>query len=212
MNSSRPSTPLASLAPGDRAPFELLVAYEDVPTRHRALHLSHHLSRQFTNDYDFRCSWWKFDHLANSILREQATHAAADANMIVLALNARPQLEPLQSEWIQSWLPLRQHHRSRKVNGALVALVALMANAEPAMTEGAKQTTEHLRQMAAAARLDFFAHAFELPALGAGENPDSQLLVPGQKLDLEPDPADSRRIDPTSIHFKMPIPRWGINE
>ncbi len=210
MNSSRMSTTLPSPS-GARTPFELLVAYEDLPTRHRALHLSHHLSREFAADYEFRCSWWKFDHLANGVLREQATHAAAEANMIVLAVNARSELSPIQSEWIQSWLPLRRSRRARAVNGALVALVALMTNSAPAVTSDAEQTTEHLRQMAAAARLDFFAHAFELPVLPANAiepEPDLGLITPpGLVAAPEDEPLVKQR-----LQFKMPIPRWGINE
>ena len=46
-------------------PFDLLVAYEDALTRDRALKLYDTLAQQLLNDYDFQCSWWKFDHLQN---------------------------------------------------------------------------------------------------------------------------------------------------
>jgi hypothetical protein len=200
MNTSRIGKPLAVAPKESRMPFNLLIAYEDQPTRHRALHLSHHLSTQFVDGYDFRCSWWKFDHLANEILREQATHAAGEANMIVLALNARSELSPLQAEWIQAWLPLRQKSGAGGVpNGALVALVAT-PETHDSSNDPEPRNTGQLRTLAAAGQLDFFSHAFELPKPVA-ETPE--------KLDLIDPPRSEQR--PRSS-FKMPIPRWGINE
>ena len=199
MTTSRLSTTLPAASRESKMPFNLLIAYEDQPTRHRALHLSHHLSSQFVDDYDFRCSWWKFGHLANEILREQATHAASEANMIVLALNARPQLSQLQSEWIQAWLPLRQ--KSRANGGLTGALVALVASPDPGSMSGSDsaQATEQLRALAAAAQLDFFSHDFELPKeiADAPANPEIEVRATGSAPRQQ---------------FKMPIPRWGINE
>ena len=193
-----------------RSSFDLVVAYEDAATRHRALHLSHHLSQQFADDHEFHCSWWKFDHLANRVLREQAAHAAAHANMIVLAVNARPKLPALQAEWIESWLPLRRLHRTRSVNGALVALVALMTGTEPTIAAEVRQTTEQLRQIADAARLDFFAHAFELPTpLPAATT--AEILENATPREIVTQ-ANLGALSAGNPHFKMPIPRWGINE
>ncbi len=203
------TSPMPALTRG-RSSFDLLVAYEDAATRHRALHLSHHLSQQFANDHEFHCSWWKFDHLANRMLREQAALAAAEANMIVLAVNARPKFPDLQSEWIERWLPLRRARRSRSVNGALVALVALMAGSEPVVAADARQTTDQLRQIADAARLDFFAHAFELPTLLPNADP-SQLVETPTPREVVTE-ANLEALSTSNPHFKMPIPRWGINE
>src|SRR5213594_2896872 len=53
-------------------PFDLVVAYEDLATRNRALLLYDHLSEQLIDEYDFQCTWWKLDHLCSQTLREQA--------------------------------------------------------------------------------------------------------------------------------------------
>ena len=69
-------------------PFDLLVAYDDVATRNRALQLYDRLTKKLADDYDFKCTWWKFDHLRDTALREQAADAAAEANMIILSIHA----------------------------------------------------------------------------------------------------------------------------
>jgi len=73
-------TPQMDVAGWDpKLPFDLVVAYEDLETRNRALHLYDHLAQQLLDDYDFQCSWWKFDHLANGHVRLDADGIADDA-------------------------------------------------------------------------------------------------------------------------------------
>src|SRR5204863_6333554 len=73
-------------------PFDLVVAYEDVATRNRAMQLQDHLSRQLNDDFDFRCAWWNFNHIADPTLREQAIDDATSANMIVISLHSGNEL------------------------------------------------------------------------------------------------------------------------
>ena len=100
-------------------PFDLVVAYEDRATRARALQLYDHLAGQLLDDYDFKCAWWKFDHLGDPSLREHAVDDAADANMIVLSVQGQRDLPAIGRAWIEDWLPRRDNRKS-----ALVALVA----------------------------------------------------------------------------------------
>jgi hypothetical protein len=204
-----------------RTPFNLLVAYEDQSTRDRALHLSQRLAQQLGEDYDFHCSWWKFEHLANATLHEQAAKAAVEANMIVLSLHARPIMSALQSRWIDAWTP-----RRKSVKGALVALVA---RAENTTEQPVEATTDFLRKIARASHLDFFAHSFELPlqpdqaqpAFASDQDappPQTHTQAQGGLMALEsPAASASEVIAPAPVEqdqhfFKMPIPRWGINE
>jgi len=194
MNNSRLSSKVNSSAweQAQKIPFHVLVAYEDAATRDRALHLSHHLSRQLAQDYDFHCSWWKFEHLANSILREQAANAALEANMIVIAIRARPAPPPLQGEWLRSWLPRRPIIKA--------ALVALVGTTETTQADEIATTTTVLQSAAKSAKLDFFSHNFELPhSLGTN----------GRISAAE---AAAVSVADQSNPFRMPIPRWGINE
>jgi len=175
-------------------PFDLVVAYEDSQTRNRALNLYDHLAQQLLDDYDFQCSWWKFDHLANATLRQQASDAAAEANMIILCLHARRGLLPLHRAWIEEWLPRRDGRKS--------ALVAMVGGAEDA--PGAAETTlAYLKRASRLGRMDFFDHTFNLS-------------LPARELSLEPAlPAGDREApqsDPSLLYHQMPTPRWGINE
>ena len=176
-------------------PFDLVVAYEDRQTRNRALHLYDHLAQQLLDDYDFQCSWWKFDHLTNRTLAQQAADAAADANMIVLSLHARRELLPLHQAWIEQWLPRRQNRKS--------ALVVLLAGADKQVQE-AEPTLVYLRRVARLAHMDFFNHGFDL-------------ALPSREISL-PAAAETARLAPASapsqqvLYHQMPTPRWGINE
>ncbi len=174
-------------------PFDLVVAYEDTYTRNRALHLYDHLAQQLLDDYDFKCSWWKFDHLTNATLRQQAADSAAEANMIVLSLHARTELLPIHKGWIEDWLPRRDNRKA--------ALVALLAGTERPENQAAPML-KYLQKTARLARMDFFTHAFDLPRsdreLSAQEITERARAVTPLLQDI--------------LHHRMPAPRWGINE
>ncbi len=174
-------------------PFDLVVAYEDTHTRNRALHLYDHLAQQLLDDYDFKCSWWKFDHLTNATLRQQAADSAAEANMIVLSLHARSELLPIHKSWIEDWLPRRDNRKA--------ALVALLAGVDRPESEAGPMLT-YLQKTARLARMDFFTHAFDLPRSD-------------RELSVEEITERARAVTPLLqdiLHHKMPAPRWGINE
>src|SRR5262245_18018978 len=100
-------------------PFDLVIAYEDTTTRNRALSLYDHLAQQLLDDYDFRCTWWKLGLLNNPPLMEQASDAAAEANMVVVSLRAAQELSEPARLWTESWLAKRGNQKS-----ALVTSVA----------------------------------------------------------------------------------------
>ena len=179
-------------------PFDLVVAYEDAETRTRALHLYDHLAQQLLDDYDFQCSWWKFDHLANSTLRQQASDAAAEANMIILCLHGRDGVTAEQRAWIEEWLPRRDGRKS--------ALVAMLGGTDEAGgPSGTSATLNYLRNVARLGRMDFFDHTFNVD-------------LPQRELSMQPPPVDPPRITPPPVvvhpllYHQMPTPRWGINE
>jgi hypothetical protein len=174
-------------------PFDLVVAYEDTLTRTRALRLYDHLAQQLLNDYDFQCSWWKFEHLTNPLLRNQSADAAADANMVILSLRAQQDISPLHQNWIEEWLPRRDSRKS-----ALVALVA--GGNEPGHDKSPMIT--YLQNAARLGRMDFFTHSFDL-------NPSQPDLSARQII-------QQVQVTPNHLHETlqrpMPTPRWGINE
>jgi hypothetical protein len=174
-------------------PFDLVVAYEDTQTRNRALHLYDHLAQQLLDDYDFQCSWWKFDHLTNPTLREQAADSAAQANMIIVCLHARKELSPAHTGWFEDWLPRRDHRKA--------ALVALLAGEEGTPTVETEATLLYLRQAARLARMDFFDHTFSLSL------PEREIRLAAPET-IRPAPAVSAQL----LYHQIPTPRWGINE
>ena len=174
-------------------PFDLVVAYEDRQTRDRALHLYDHLAQQLLDDYDFQCSWWKFDHLTDRTLCQQAADAAVEANMVIISMQARPELLSAHQAWLEEWLPRRDHRKS--------ALVALIAGADQHSPE-AERTLAYLRRAARQAHMDFFNHNFALSL------PSRDISLPAEAPRVTPPPGAFSQ----DLYHQMPTPRWGINE
>ncbi len=176
-----------------KLPFDLVVAYEDIETRNRALHLYDHLAQQLLDDYDFQCSWWKFDHLSNATLRQQAADAAVEANMVILSIRAHEEIPLTHKLWLDDWVS-RRHHRK-------AALVVMMAGASQPERAPAPLRA-YLQNAARLAGMDFFTHAFELPA-----NPNEVAVA---HL-TAPMPGHSPLLQGLLQH-RSPVLRWGINE
>ncbi len=177
-------------------PFDLMVAYADKETRNRALHLYDHLAQQLLDDYDLQCSWWKLDHLVNSALRQEATDAAIEANMVIVSLRADSQFDPEQQQWIEEWTARRPHRKS--------AFVVMLAGTN-APERDAAPLMANLRNLAFRAGMDFFPHGFNIDPSGMKPSfPTPTELVP--------------RFSPTTpllkeiLQHRNPIPHWGINE
>jgi len=174
-------------------PFDLVVAYEDTETRNRALHLYDNVAQKLIDDYDFQCSWWKFDHLADENLCQQAADAAVDANMVILSIRAHDSVPPTHKLWIEDWISRRSPGKA-----ALVVMIAGTNNPE----RDAAPVLAYLKNAAIRGRMDFLTHAFEEPA---------QLPV----VDHDTPPSRLRGASPIFheiLQHKNPVQRWGINE
>ena len=186
-------TPQMDVAGWDpKLPFDLVVAYEDIETRNRALHLYDHLAQQLLDDYDFQCSWWKFDHLVNATLRQQAADAAVEANMVILSIRAQDELPRTHKLWLEEWIA-RRHHRK-------AALVVITAGAKQRGDE-TTPVLPYLQNAARLAKMDFFTHAFELPH--PGQTPLSPLAAPSSA---------AAPFLQGVLQDRIPVSRWGINE
>jgi len=176
-----------------KLPFDLVVAYEDLETRNRALHLYDHLAQQLLDDYDFQCSWWKFDHLTNKTLRQQAADAAVEANMVILSIRAHDELPRTHKLWLEDWIS-RRHHRK-------AALVVMVAGTNAPGHEAAPALA-YLQNAARLARMDFFTHSFEL-SRSPRESSIAQLTAP---------PPAATPLLQGLLQHRSPVLRWGINE
>jgi len=176
-------------------PFDLVVAYEDTATRSRAMQLYDHVAQQLLDEYDFQCSWWKFDHLRDPVLHQEAADGAAEANMIILSFEQGKEMLATAKTWIETWLTRKAVSKS-----ALVTLV------------GEAQEREHyfcpvhlfLQNVARLAKMDFFFHAS-----------DSQPDLPVYSPEIMSQRAQT--VTPVleeilSYKPSVPFPRWGINE
>jgi hypothetical protein len=173
-------------------PFDLVVAYEDTSTRNRALLLYDHLSAQLADDYDFQCTWWKFDHLCSHTLREQAADAAAAANMVMISLRSGHILPPLARIWIETWLSQKEIRKS-----ALVGLVEERQDSDPATSPVAR----YLERIARKAKMDFFIHGFAT----ANEPEECSLDTITER---------ARKVTPLMqgiLDYRLPTPKWGLN-
>lgn len=173
-------------------PFDLVIAYEDTATRNRAMRLHDHLARQLEDDFDLQCAWWKFDHLADPTLGEQAVDDAVSADMIVLSVHPGTELSPDAQRWIDGWSHRRDHRKC--------ALVTLFA--EAGAKEAGSPVFTRLRQVARQARMDFFTNISRTAGAAA-------------EFTVEQVAERARALTPTLediLHRPIPVPRWGINE
>lgn len=155
MSKSLPDTKLPDSHWEPKMPFDLVVAYEDRATRNRAMHLYDHLAQQLLDDYDFKCAWWKFDHLMDPSLREDSIDDAAAAHMVIISLHARPEIAEEQKHWVESWLALRDQRKC--------AFVAMIGDGEQASID-TSNLISWLRNAARLGRMDFFNHSFGVTA------------------------------------------------
>jgi len=172
-------------------PFDLVIAYEDLATRNRAMRLHDHLDRQLGGDFDFHCAWWKFEHLREPTLREQAVDDAMSANMIVISIHGDCELFPAARAWIDDWSHRLDHNKC--------ALVTLFA--EPHPKKKSSPLFTRLQQVARQARMDFFTNIGE--AAQAAE------------LTVERIAQRASAFTPTLediLEHKIPVRRWGLNE
>jgi hypothetical protein len=193
MNKTTLDSPTGPAHWDPKYPFDLVVAYEDTPTRNRAFQLYDHIAQQLLGDYDFQCSWWKFDHLHDPAVCEQAADAAANANMVILSLRGDKDLPPVFKAWLQGWASRRDNHKS--------ALVMLCGGSE--QSDGARRLQAYLHQVARQAKMDFFANTFELPKI---DPPLYSLEALQRRAETVTPLLEEILHQPTSI------PRWGINE
>ena len=174
-------------------PFDLVVAYEDTDTHNRALHLYDNVARQLLDDYDFQCSWWKFDQLSDERLRQEAADAAADANMVILSIRAHTDLPLPHKLWLDDWIS-----RRRSGKAALVVMIAGTSNPE----RDAAPVIAYLQNAARKGRMDFFTHAFEVP---------TQLRIVEREMRPVQKPIPAAILQGI-LHHSSPVQRWGINE
>jgi hypothetical protein len=84
------------------------MVYEDLTTRDYAIQLCDSLSQKFQDDLEFEFTWWGFKYLSDPEIAQQASQAAAEADLIVVCVH-RPGLFPSEvQQWFEAWPSERQ--------------------------------------------------------------------------------------------------------
>ncbi len=173
---------------------QIVVLYEDVPTRQRARHACTRLVDQFAPEMCFHFTWCKFDRLGSVARATAAARAATRADLIIFAAHDEGEWPEHLKQWIESW-----QYRRQQDEGALAALL-LHEN------ESKRPTTarsEYLHQVAQHAHLDYLLPESPLiaesrAAVAAPVTPEISGTRGAIHFENQEQPLDSRR--------------WGLNE
>ena len=93
-----------------------------------------------------QCTWWKMDFLSHPLVLTEAVKAAAQADVLIVAVQGTDTVPEELAHWTDEWLVQR-----REKAGALIALVGLPDRAD----SPAPVTLEYLRRAATQGGLDF---------------------------------------------------------
>lgn len=174
-----------------RPVFQALVLYEDFAAGRRATETCNLLMAKLGDEFELRCSMWKFEVLRNTKLHEMAAAEATEADTIIIAAHGASPLPEEVTSWVDAWLPLRSDQPA-----ALIALV------DSAFHRGDRSSAihEYLRSVAAAANLEFLTQV-------AAFLPD-QSVVSGFPPNTDAGSVQSADAPRWSVSER----HWGINE
>ena len=171
----------------------IVIVYEDVLTRQRALAACDYLTHQFWSDVELAFHWWRTDFLTDADLATQAAETATDADFLIVALGSDTELSATLKSWFASWSAQRSERE-----GALVDLT----DARSARTGLTVQREIALRQIARQARLDYLT---TMPATLTGALPNSFAAAEYRAGHLSP-------VLDEILHQSPPPPRFGLND
>jgi len=170
---------------------QVLVVYEDQFARARATTACDFLVQRFWADLEFEFYWWRMEYLEAPELGERAALNAADADILIFAINELPR----QRNWFERWLA----HRSERY-GLLLQLTELPTG----MSEIENSTAEFFREIAGRGMLDY---------LSASPQQQDSDLIPDS-----PESAGFRTAEVTSAlddilrNSPPPPSHYGLNE
>ncbi len=130
-----------------RNDFNVVIAYEDLPTGKCAKETCDWLSKRLGDDSEFTCNLWRFDVLADPGLKRAAVRDAEAARMIIIAFRGEMDLSTDAKIWIELWLQ-EKPKRPR-------ILLALSDRAN-AGTQNMASIHRYLRTVAKRGRMELF--------------------------------------------------------
>lgn len=115
---SRPPRRFRRLTPPPPVPFDVFIAYADLPAARRAIAVINDVLRATGRRFAFQPMLWRFDQLAAEKWREGALADAAATSLVIFASTESGELSPALESWANALL-------ARKRGGRLT-LVALL--------------------------------------------------------------------------------------
>lgn len=173
------------------AVFQVVAVYEDYAAGYHANETCTFLLSQIGDEFEGRCSRWRFELLRQPQLRKIAAAEAAIADVVIVAGRGTSPLSPEVMQWMDGWVT-----GHRKDGAALIALLDMAANplsvVPPAFA--------YLQQVATTAEMEFFPHFTEF----------RRSNLPAPDVFVPPEVAATQPTNP-------PVPpltyqHWGINE
>ena len=132
-----------------RAAKSMVVIYEDPSLRERAVHFYERLAQEQQSP-ESDMDWWSFQVLGDSAMAHTAVAKAAQADVVVFAMDARGDLP----EPIKLWIEKRLNKRGER-EGAIVGLL----RREEGWHGVASFREIYLRHAARRAGMDYLSHA-----------------------------------------------------
>jgi len=180
-----------AVAAEGRAVFRTLLLYEDYPAARRATETCNLILARLGEEFELRCSMWKFEALRNAKLRDMAAIEATEADVIIVAARGCLALPPEVTAWVDTWLP-----------GQVCHPAALIAVVDSAHQRGSRTAivSDYLQRVAANAKMDFLLEVANFES--------SDVSVTSTPEDAEPSltlPGEMPRWEAADRH-------WGINE
>jgi len=127
---------------------KVLVIYEDVVTRQRAMAACDYLMQQLWSEVEFEFHWWRTDFLEQASMASAAAQQAAEADFLFFCSRTQDECSPTIKHWFESWIGKR-HGR----DGLLLNLTTTSSTS----TDPARPAEEFLRGVARTALMDYLA-------------------------------------------------------
>ena len=172
-----------------KSALRVVIAYDDVAARKRAMRMLADLGKDLGNDIEFQLLPWSFDLLADMDWREVAAHDAVKADILIIATSSTNPLPSAVERWAKATISQKR--------GTAAAVVALFASDENPDGAGSSRL-EAIRTAARQAGLDFFAPAprHELDEAIARIHQRAEMVTP---------------LLAEILHHPQPAPRWEQN-
>jgi hypothetical protein len=140
-----PTMQARDLAPALDSSVKVVIAYDNLDIAKRAEAVYERLARRLGQAFEFQQRLWRFDVLQEDSLRDQAVRDAADADIVIVAMQEDADVPEAVRRWLESLL-------SRSTGAT--ALVALLDRPGSAVQP-------YLEEVARRGGMDFFAQSGE---------------------------------------------------